>query len=380
MKMYCTECGTENEDTAVVCKKCNAILVPERHRGLLDRLNLSTYSDPSVGLLIISIGVVLGIVAILPFFLLETEDLITMERMRLIVTLPLGFIALVLIVIGGVVYWGHRKGGKMLQKVEEDYRALVENAGDGIFTIDPDGRFTYMNKKGMELLGYAREELVGRNFVTVIAPEYREATVENFRKRQTGEAVDRYEIEVVTKDGNRIPIELNTRTLEYKGEFMGLEGIAREIVKKPEEKIIKCPRCWVEMKKEEVEMLGPNLIIDVCPKCQGIWFDNNELEKVLGTRKLDSLLTMRTDIEESRSKLICPRCGGVMDLEYADVVEIDVCPDCHGAWLDYGELERLKEITEAAGDKEEKAGEEWEEMMAKRRGKRLNKLFGRLMR
>ena len=378
--MYCTECGTENEDTAVVCKKCNAILVPERHRGLLDRLNLSTYSDPSVGLLIISIGVVLGIVAILPFFLLETEDLITMERMRLIVTLPLGFIALVLIVIGGVVYWGHRKGGKMLQKVEEDYRALVENAGDGIFTIDPDGRFTYMNKKGMELLGYAREELVGRNFVTVIAPEYREATVENFRKRQTGEAVDRYEIEVVTKDGNRIPIELNTRTLEYKGEFMGLEGIARVIVKKPEEKIIKCPRCWVEMKKEEVEMLGPNLIIDVCPKCQGIWFDNNELEKVLGTRKLDSLLTMRTDIEESRSKLICPRCGGVMDLEYADVVEIDVCPDCHGAWLDYGELERLKEITEAAGDKEEKAGEEWEEMMAKRRGKRLNKLFGRLMR
>ncbi|MCW3134576.1 MAG: PAS domain S-box protein [Methanophagales archaeon] len=65
-----------------------------------------------------------------------------------------------------------------------------ENAEDGIFTIEQNGRFTYMNKKGRELLGYAREELVGRNFVTVIAPEYREATVENFRKRQTGEAVD----------------------------------------------------------------------------------------------------------------------------------------------------------------------------------------------
>ena len=377
--MYCTECGTENEDTAVVCKKCNAILVPGSRQGLVGRRGLSAYSDPSVGLLIISIGVVLGIVAILPFFLLETKDLITMERMRLIVTLPLAFIALMLIVIGGVVYWGHHKGGKMLQKVEEDYRSLVENAEDGIFTIDLDGRFTYMNKKGMELLGYAREELLGQNFVTVIAQEYREATIENFRKRQTGEAVDRYEIEVVTKDENRIPIELNTRTLEYKGEFMGLEGIARVIVKKPEEKSIKCPRCWVMLNKEEVELLGPNVIIDVCPKCQGIWFDNNELEKVLGTRKLDSLLTKRTGTE-SRSKLICPRCGGVMDLEYAENVEIDVCPDCHGAWLDYGELERLKEITEAAGYKEEKAGEEWEEMMAKRRGKRLNKLFGRLMR
>jgi hypothetical protein len=50
--------------------------------------------------------------------------------------------------------------------------------------------------------------------------------------------------------------------------------------------------------------------------------------------------------------------------------------------LDYGELERLKEKAEAGytGDKEEKAGEEWEEMMAKRRGKRLNRLFRRVVR
>lgn len=232
MKMYCDECGTENEDTAEFCKKCNAILVPESRQGLVGRLGLSGYSDPSVGLLIITIGVVLGIAAILPFFLLETKDLITMERMRLIVTLPMGFIALLLIVTGWVVYRGYHRRGIVLQKVEEDYQARVENAEDGIFTIDQEGRFTYMNKKGMEMLGYAKEELVGRNFVTVIAPEYREFTIENFRKRLTGEAVDRYEIEVVTKEGGRIPVELNTRTLEYKGEFMGLEGIARVIVDK----------------------------------------------------------------------------------------------------------------------------------------------------
>ena len=379
--MYCTECGTENEDTAEVCKRCNAILVPGSSQGLSGRLGLSAYSDPSVGLLIILIGVVLVTVAILPFFLLETEGLITMERTLLIITLPLAFIAILLIGTGFVVYCGYRKRGKVLQNVEEDYHALVENAEDAIFTIDQEGRFTYINKKGMELLGYAKGELLGRNFVTVIAPEYREALIENFRKRQTGEAVDRYEIEVITKEGCRIPIELNTRTLEYKGEFMGVEGIGRVIVKKPEEKIIKCPRCWVEMKKEEVkeEVLGPGVIIDVCPKCQGIWFDNNELKKVLGNRKLAEYLTKHVGTE-SMSKLKCPRCGAMMDLEYAEDVEIDVCPDCHGAWLDYGELERLKELTEAGGDKEVEAGEEWEEMMAKRRGKRLNRLFRRLVR
>ncbi|MEA3487725.1 MAG: PAS domain S-box protein, partial [Euryarchaeota archaeon] len=378
-EMYCTECGTENEDTAEVCKKCNAILTPGSRQGTFGRFSLTGYSDQDVGLLIILIGVVLGIVAILPFFLLETTDLITMERMRLMITLPLAFIAILLIGTGGVVYRGYHRRDKVLHKVEEDYQALVENAEDGIFTIDQEGRFTYVNKKGRALLGYAKGELLGSNFVTVIAPEYRETTIENFRKRQIGEGVDRYEIEVITKDGERIPVELNTRTLEYKGEFMGLEGIARVIVTQPEEEIVQCPRCWVMLNKEEVELLGPNVIIDVCPKCQGIWFDNEELEKVLGTQKLDSLLTKRTGTE-SMSKLKCPRCGAMMGLEYAEDVEIEVCPGGHGAWLDYGELERLKELTEAGDDKEVEAGAEWEEMMAKRRGKRLNRLFRQLIR
>jgi len=98
VKMYCTECGTENEDPAVDCNKCNALLVLEGRLGFLGRLSLSAYSDPSIGLLILLIEVVFGIAAVLPFFLLEATNLITMERMRLIVTLPLGFIALMLII------------------------------------------------------------------------------------------------------------------------------------------------------------------------------------------------------------------------------------------------------------------------------------------
>jgi Zn-finger nucleic acid-binding protein len=151
--------------------------------------------------------------------------------------------------------------------------------------------------------------------------------------------------------------------------------------KKEKDKTIDCPRCWVAMKKQEVEVLGPNVIIDVCPKCRGVWFDNNELKKILGDRKLANFLTKQIGTQ-SKSKLVCPRCGWLMDLEYAEEVEIDVCLNCNGAWLDLGELESLKEKSEAGytGDKEVKAVEEWEEMMAKRRIKGLNSLFGRLMR
>ena len=150
--------------------------------------------------------------------------------------------------------------------------------------------------------------------------------------------------------------------------------------KKEKDKTLQCPRCWVAMEKEEVEVRGPNVIIDVCPKCHGVWFDNNELKKILGDRKLANFLTKHIGTQ-SKSKLVCPRCGWLMDLEYAEEVEIDVCLNCNGAWLDLGELESLKEKSDAGtGDKGVKAVEEWEDMMAKRRSKGLNSLFGRLMR
>ena len=145
------------------------------------------------------------------------------------------------------------------------------------------------------------------------------------------------------------------------------------------DKQLECPRCWVAMKKEVVEVSGPNVVIDVCPQCRGIWLDNNELKKILGDRKLANYLTKHIGTQ-SKSKLVCPRCGGLMDLEYAQDVEIDVCLTCHGAWLDQGELERLKEKSEAGftGDKAAKAEEELEDWWANRRRIGLNRLFGRL--
>jgi len=71
-----------------------------------------------------------------------------------------------------------------------------------------------------------------------------------------------------------------------------------------------------------------------------------------------------------------------MDLEYAEDVEIDVCLKCNGAWLDIGELEKLKDKSEAGytGDKDVKEVEKWEDTMAKQRSRELNSLFRRFRR
>lgn len=147
------------------------------------------------------------------------------------------------------------------------------------------------------------------------------------------------------------------------------------------EKKIDCPRCWVETKREEVEILGPNIFIDICPKCNGIWLDPGELGKLLKDRKLTDYLTKNIGTQ-SKSQLVCPRCGGLMDIETAEDIEVDVCLTCRGVWLDAGELEELRTKSKEGfrGDELEKAQEKYEEMAKRSRERSLSRFFGRLRR
>ena len=58
--------------------------------------------------------------------------------------------------------------GQRLRRSERLHRYLVESAPDFIFTLNPAGLFTYVNPRVESMLGYAREQLVGRPFSTVV--------------------------------------------------------------------------------------------------------------------------------------------------------------------------------------------------------------------
>ncbi len=49
----------------------------------------------------------------------------------------------------------------------------------------------------------------------------------------------------------------------------------------------------------------------------------------------------RDEPREPGADLQCPRCGGRMQTHLRNGVAIDQCVDCHGIFLDPGELERL---------------------------------------
>ncbi|MEA3488378.1 MAG: PAS domain-containing sensor histidine kinase [Euryarchaeota archaeon] len=132
------------------------------------------------------------------------------------------------------------KAEETLRKKKEKYRTVVENIHDVVVALDTEGKFTYLSQRFEEATGYLPEDVIGHHFTEVIAPEYRESTVERFRRGLSGETIALYEIELLLKDGKRLPIELNVTTiLDSDGQPSGRLAVARDISerKKTEEKL-----------------------------------------------------------------------------------------------------------------------------------------------
>jgi PAS domain S-box-containing protein len=58
-----------------------------------------------------------------------------------------------------------------LRRSHDRFRALIENASDGITVVDPDGLILYEGPSAERLLGYKAEEMVGRHAAVFINPE-----------------------------------------------------------------------------------------------------------------------------------------------------------------------------------------------------------------
>ncbi len=110
---------------------------------------------------------------------------------------------------------------------------------------------------------------------------------------------------------------------------------------------MKCPRCQTEM--QEIDFEGCR--IDICPNCEGSWYDMDELAEImelpLDTLESSSLSPIlvgdKHDKVDLNAPLQCPRCGQNMNrFRYLGTSEVwlDECPT-HGVFLDDGELTQM---------------------------------------
>ena len=100
---------------------------------------------------------------------------------------------------------------------ERLFQTLVEEANDGI-VITSDGEIQFCNEQMADLLDTTRDRLAGDDVFEYVAPEDRERVDDAFWQRYDGDDdAARYEIDLVTTDGERVPVEVNTSLVSYEG-------------------------------------------------------------------------------------------------------------------------------------------------------------------
>lgn len=110
-----------------------------------------------------------------------------------------------------------------------------------------------------------------------------------------------------------------------------------------------CPACGCIM--EKVFLKEQNCYVDICLKgCGGIYFDNREFEKTDEIKEnADEIFSAYQDRKytpvNTDKERTCPVCSSVMvkNPTAAGNIEIDTCYSCGGKFLDYVELNKIRE-------------------------------------
>ena len=117
-----------------------------------------------------------------------------------------------------------------LEGSEARYRELAENATDIIFTVDLEGRFTFVSRRIEEVSGFSPSELIGQPFHLVVAPTAQALARRHFLQSLADpEYRVSYQLELRTKQGEPAFTEVHVATMVEEGRILGQHGIARDI-------------------------------------------------------------------------------------------------------------------------------------------------------
>jgi len=135
-----------------------------------------------------------------------------------------------------------------LQQSEKWHRFLVNSSPDFIYTLDCEGRFTFVNDRAESLIGYRREELLGQHYSLVIHEDDIARAEHVFNERRAGDRNARnIEIRLKCNPGIRRPRPMNGRCKAveltatgmydenagpFEQRFIGSYGVAKDITER----------------------------------------------------------------------------------------------------------------------------------------------------
>lgn len=122
------------------------------------------------------------------------------------------------------------------------------------------------------------------------------------------------------------------------------DRFSKETEKAPAKNL--CPRCQKTLRETKPDEIS-TVVVDICPKCFGMWFEKGELDRLDGSAWANVEDHPFHSTEGDHPPANCPKCLSSLDpvspQDFSHVI-LDRCHNCAGFWLDAGELDRVQEL------------------------------------
>jgi PAS domain S-box-containing protein len=160
---------------------------------------------------------------------------------------------------------GRKRAEQALRESEHAYRTMFESAPEGVWMIGPDRRTTDVNQRMCDLLGYAREDMLGRDRIEFVDQESGKVFQANAR-RIPSRKTRTFEIALRHRDGHNIPTEFHvTDLINEDGSLMAVLAFVVDLTDR-------------KRHEEELRQINEELEQRVAERTQALAAANSELE------------------------------------------------------------------------------------------------------
>jgi PAS domain S-box-containing protein len=192
-----------------------------------------------------------------------------------------------------------RLADEAMLESELKYRTIVEGIEEGYFEIDFDRNLTFFNDPLCKMLGYARDEMTGKNtreFTSATTIEKMDQIYAQVQK--TGEPIRVTDYDAVGKDGASIALELTAALMRNPdGDPIGFRGVLRDVSERKDAE--------AEKRKFETQVQQAQKMESIGTLAGGIAHDfNNILMGIQGNASLMLLKTKSAHVNYEKLKNI----------------------------------------------------------------------------